>query len=537
MIKRIYISNYKSISELEIFPKNLCALIAPNSTGKTNVFKALNILLGETYPTDRAFSKDDFHKRDTKHPIIIRVELTKPLAAIYATKKSSSGKGNCEAVALQLEYRITEQGGSSYFTCFGADGEEYYGNGQIRDQLSWVYIPSERSFEKQLSMSKWTLFGKILSKVDVNFRADKDRVSAFEKSMTEPKLILEKDFEKGISYAKFKSVFIEKVEQNIVGHSNSCELNLEIYDPLWYYKMIQITTMEEEQRFNVEEIGSGTQNLILLSLFQTFAALMKSNAILAIEEPELYLFPFAQRQLYKEFRALSEDTQIFYTTHSPTFVDISNCDEAIILRKEKGETIKLNKGKLEDFINDEAKHELHLQTKFNSSVNEIFFAEKIILVEGDTEKNTLPYILEKISGSSISGINYLVLNCGGKTAIPFYIRVCQFLGIDDFIVVYDTDLHEGKSEEKIKSAKKQTENILEALEGEVDKLIELHPDFESICGYKSSDTNKIRDGINWVEKTNADNMPKEFCDIFKFIIPPKVAVAKPIVADKQMSRN
>ena len=87
MISRIYISNYKSISEIEIFPEKLCALIAPNSTGKTNVFKALNILLGETYPTEKAFSKEDFHKRDTKHPIVIRVDLSKPLAGVYATKK------------------------------------------------------------------------------------------------------------------------------------------------------------------------------------------------------------------------------------------------------------------------------------------------------------------------------------------------------------------------------------------------------------------------------------------------------------------
>jgi|APTNR8051073442_1049403.scaffolds.fasta_scaffold20998_2 putative ATP-dependent endonuclease of OLD family len=531
MISRIYISNYKSISELEIFPENLCALIAPNSTGKTNVFKALNILLGETYPTEKAFSKEDFHKRNTKHPIIIRVDLSKPLGAVYATKKSSSGKGNCEAIALQLEYRITEHGGSSYFTCFGTDGEEYYGNGQIRDQLSWVYIPSERSFEKQLSMSKWTLFGKILSKVDVNFRANKERVDAFEKSMNEPKSILEKDFDEGISYAKFKNVFVSKVEQNILGHSNGCDLNLEIYDPLWYYKMIQITTMERDQRFNVEEIGSGTQNLILLSLFQTFASLMKSNAILAIEEPELYLFPHAQRQLYKEFRKLSEHTQIFYTTHSPNFVDISNCNEAIILRKEDGETIKLNTGKLSDFIDEGAKHELHLQTKFNSSVNEIFFADKIILVEGDTEKSTLPHILEKIGGSEVEAINYLILNCSSKDFIPFYIRVCKFLGLENFIAVYDTDLHDGKNEQQINTAKKSTEGIYEALEGDISKCVELHPDFETLCGYSTADKNKIREAVSWVGKTDADKMPKDFLKILEFLLPPKVEVAEAIKAE------
>ncbi len=522
MIKRIYISNYKSISELEILPKNLCALIAPNSTGKTNIFKALNILLGETYPTEKAFSKDDFHKRDTRHPIIIRVDLTEPLAPVSATKKSG-GKGNCEAIALQLEYVVREQGGSSYFTCIDKGGDEYYGNGQIRDLLSWVYIPSERSFEKQLSMSKWTLFGKILSKVDVNFRANKDRVSEFEKAMTTPKAILEKDFDEGISYAKFKSVFVDKVEQNIVGHSNGCELNLEIYDPLWYYKMIQITSMEEGNRFNVEEIGSGTQNLILLSLFQTFAALMKSNAILAIEEPELYLFPFAQRQLYKEFRTLSEHTQIFYTTHSPNFVDISNCDEAIILRKQDGETIKLNTGKLEDFINEKAKHELHLQTKFNASVNEIFFADKIILVEGDTEKNCLPFILEKLSDEDVADVNYLVLGCSSKDFIPFFIRVCRFLGLENYIAVYDTDLHDGKSENALASAQKSTDGIYEALEGDMSKCVELHPEFEKLCGYESADRNKIREGIAWVERTAAADMPAEFSKILEFVLPPKAA--------------
>jgi predicted ATP-dependent endonuclease of OLD family len=530
MIKRIYIANYKSISELEIFPEKLCAVIAPNSTGKTNVFKALNILLGETYPTERAFSKEDFHKRNTANPIIIQVDLTTPLNPVLCTRKAGGGSADCAAVSLKLEYRVTGEGGSSFFTCIDGNGVEYYGKGTVRDQLSWVYIPSERSFEKQLSMSKWTLFGKILSKVDVNFRADQARVTAFEESMTAPKEILERDFEQGVTYAKFKQTFIQKVEQNILGHSNGCELNLEIYDPLWYYRMIQITTLEKEGRFNVEEIGSGTQNLILLSLFQTFASLMKSNAILAIEEPELYLFPHAQRQLYNEFRKLSADTQIFFTTHSPNFVDISKCDEAVILRKQEGETVKLNNGKLEDFINEDAKREIHLQTKFNPSLNEIFFADKIILVEGDTEKNALPFILEKIGGDELAGLNYFILNCQSKDSIPFYVNVCKFLGIDDYIAIFDSDLHAEKNQQQIDTAQKSTEGILAAVEGDTSKIVELNPDFETLCGYVTTDRNKIKASIEWVNATEATNIPKEFTTVLEFLVPPKVAEAAPATA-------
>ena len=519
MIKSIHISNFRSIKDLTITPEKLCALIAPNSSGKTNIFKALNVLLGETYPTEKAFSKDDFHKRDISKSIIIKIILNTPLSPVYATKKLENKKGYCEAIELKLEYQLNESGGNSAFTCMDKDGIIFYGNGQIRDQISWIYIPSERSFDKQLSMSKWTLFGKILSKVDSHFRADSERISAFEKSMLIPKSILEEDFDGGISYSKFKDTFIQKVQINVLGHINGCELNLEIYDPLWYYKMIHITSMESDQRFNVEEIGSGTQNLILLSLFQTFATLMKKNAILAIEEPELFLFPHAQRQLYKEFRNLSEESQIFYTTHCPNFVDISNCDEAIILRKIEGETIKLNTGILSDFINADEKHELHLQTKFNSAINEIFFAEKIILVEGNTEKSIIPHILEKLGGCEINIINYLVLSCESKDFIPFYIRICQFIGLENYIVLFDTDLHENKNEQNLAIARKSTNKIYNAIDGDTDKIIELNPDFETICGYSTSDKNKIRDAVNWASNVDIEKIPNEFTKLLQFVNP------------------
>ena len=68
---------------------------------------------------------------------------------------------------------------------------------------------------------------------------------------------------------------------------------------------------------------------------------MKDRAVLAIEEPEIYLHPQAQRQLYKSFRALaypvdgSSGTQIFYTTHNPSFVDAQCAYEIEMLSKDK----------------------------------------------------------------------------------------------------------------------------------------------------------------------------------------------------------
>lgn len=104
-----------------------------------------------------------------------------------------------------------------------------------------------------------------------------------------------------------------------------------------YYKTLQIAVKEDfsEKYFNADDVGSGMQNLILLSIFQTYAKLSGGKAILAMEEPELFLYPHAQRELYNNFQALSINTQIFYTTHNPNFIDANRGFEIEIVSKNK----------------------------------------------------------------------------------------------------------------------------------------------------------------------------------------------------------
>lgn len=530
MIKRIHIKNFRSIKDLEIETQALCALVGSNSTGKTNVLKAINVVLGDSYPTDRAFSKDDFHNRDTSHPIRIQIDFATPLEPVFLTARGA-GKAECRCVSMVVSHTNDEGNSSTAFTCIDEAGREFYGNGQVRDQMSFIYIPSERALEKQLTISKWTLLGKILARVDAGFKSDAERTAAFETAMHVPREILEQDHEQGISYAKFKKAFIDRVISNTKGHANGCELGLEIYDPLWYYKMIQITTIEGERRFNIEEIGSGTQNLILLSLFQAYAELLKDKVILAIEEPELYLFPHAQRELYAEFVRLSRESQIFYTTHSAKFVNVSRADEIVLLRKTQGKTVKLNKGRLSDFLGQEQKAEMHLLTKFDAEVNELFFASKIILVEGDTEKNVLKHILVKLEGPDIRCHNFCVVNCRSKTAIPFFINVMHFLGHADYFVIYDSDLDPAKPE-KHEIFNKQTHQILSLLDNPEENTLALEYCFEVHCGYEIEHGDKLTSALKWVSDVAVEDISSDFKKVCDFIKTPNRAGTPVVVIDE-----
>ena len=59
-ITRIYIENFRSIQKIDITPNQwLNVFIGENSTWKSNIFKAMDWLLGKTYPTFNQTTKQD----------------------------------------------------------------------------------------------------------------------------------------------------------------------------------------------------------------------------------------------------------------------------------------------------------------------------------------------------------------------------------------------------------------------------------------------------------------------------------------------
>jgi len=169
-IKSLTIKNYRSIKELTLEPKNLCALIGPNSVGKTNVLKALDILLGETYPTERAFKKEDFFDGDTNKTISIQVNFAEALGEFKLTNKDSRQKENCSPTSLRITHtKNPNEFFRTQFTAITADQKEYWGNGDVRESVSFLFIPSERNLEKQMTTSQWTLLGKILNQINEKF--------------------------------------------------------------------------------------------------------------------------------------------------------------------------------------------------------------------------------------------------------------------------------------------------------------------------------------------------------------------------------
>jgi predicted ATPase len=88
--------------------------------------------------------------------------------------------------------------------------------------------------------------------------------------------------------------------------------------------------------FDPVQLSDGTLRIfgILLALYQT-----PPPPFLALEEPEQTVHPAILATLAEAFREVSEQTQIFVTSHSPHFVDFFQPEEIRVVSMENGKTL------------------------------------------------------------------------------------------------------------------------------------------------------------------------------------------------------
>ena len=130
--------------------------------------------------------------------------------------------------------------------------------------------------------------------------------------------------------------------------------------------------------------------------------------LLFIEEPEAHTHPQMQYVFIKNIKNLLKDgiqredgekrsLQYIITTHSSHIVADSDFDDVKYLKKVAGNSVEARnlKDLKEEYANDSKEYNF-LTQYLTISRAEIFFAEKAILIEGDTERMLIPTMMRKI---------------------------------------------------------------------------------------------------------------------------------------------
>jgi predicted ATP-dependent endonuclease of OLD family len=187
----------------------------------------------------------------------------------------------------------------------------------------------------------------------------------------------------------------------------------------------------------------------------------RRNLILAVEEPELYMHPQAQRTIRQVFRKITGGgDQVLFSTHSSLLVDVAFFDEIIRMESqfsgENGDKTKSSHAwqlpmvrmiedietripKLKGKVTPESIRD-HYSHAYNPRRNEGFFASKIILVEGLTEEYSLPLYADALPNCAFDPQGISVVECGGKGTIDRLFRIFNEFHIPCYILFdYDND--------------------------------------------------------------------------------------------------
>lgn len=258
--------------------------------------------------------------------------------------------------------------------------------------------------------------------------------------------------------------------------------------------------------------GDGFRRITMMAYFEYLAEQEKSESqsiIFGFEEPETFLHPSGQENLFTKLYALSlNNYQVLITTHSPIIVANTKRDNLIHIHKNSGEyTVEQN-------INDVSFIADDLGIKVDNQFVSLFDKAKVLLlVEGIDDANAFNYVNQvyKENGlieNDFDELDIAIIPIGGCDSIKHWVslNILQTLN-KPFLIFQDSD----KTSEEEMSPNKIKLEQMGFSEGK-DFIISKKRNIENYI--PSSALNRLVPGAN-LNYGDFDNV-KQICKRHKF---------------------
>lgn len=443
-ITNIEFNNYRNLNNLTIqFPTDISFIIGENGIGKSNILNALSkiFIYGK-------FADYDF--TDSTKEIIVHISLALSDEEIGSFDEYTD-PSNPNKINLVIKQEIDDTGFSVYHL---ETGEEI--SPRLLKNVYYIYYDSLRNPRTELSFEKDKGSGSFLNFIIKYFLEKHDE--ADEAYVNKEKL------SEILTFINSSIGDLRTVKRNNVSVHTDCNnisfLNrvFQLYD----YKDIELKNSGYGIQFSLLVIFSLFERLIDITTKakKLGQPLEKITCILAFDEPEIHLHPFAQRALIKDLVAIAQgkdvgfnkvikelfginsfSAQLLIVSHSDRI--ISGGYENIVRLYSAGEDIKAVSGQSikVDYAEQLKKDEKHLQ-RLLPYFCEALFARKVLFVEGESELGAIN-TFAKIMDIDLDGYGISVINTSGGDTINPMIKLFSLFQIK-CLGVKDRDVYDRK---------------------------------------------------------------------------------------------
>ena len=403
----LHIRNFRKIEDLEVtFPKGLTVLVGENNAGKTTIIDALRLLLFSSRDFEALrLNEDDFRRGLENAPIEISCtfcDLNDADEVHFQEYLVDIGDGQFHArLNARAEFNSTTR--RPNVKMWGGETEGGMLQSNLYDHLSSIYLQPLRDPESGLRPGRHSQVSRL-----IDCLTEADNRGEFETIAKTAN-----DQIRDLDPVKSAKADIDAQLISIAGDELAQKTELIFSDPSFHRIIAGLQPEIDGLPFSLN--GLGYNNLVFTAA--TLGTLRRSKKFsfrsIIVEEPEAHLHPHLQILLLRHLVNAAEvaegnEVQVIVSTHSPILASQAPIDSVISVHEAGGKVTSISLCS----INYDVTLKKKLQRYLDATRAEIFFARRILMVEGIAEALLLP-VLAKIADGNLKDSATTILNVDG----------------------------------------------------------------------------------------------------------------------------
>lgn len=444
-VTELSVQNFRSCRDLRVDLTEFVPLVGYNNAGKSNILSALEWLF-----KDRLLSLSEFN--DPLQSVVVEGEIAGVNEAIL-DRLDERHRRSIESFVQNGRIRIRRTQSPNVTRKADIDLAVFHPSGDYRSNPAGIWNAIKLLFPEPIRIAAMdnaaddaskakttTTIGKLLAEFCAAVRDN--NAGLIDRHLSAISRRLGADGNRRLpELGAIDRSINSKVEELFPGISLKLHFEVPTFDDLFKSGTVKIYEGDDVSR-DFTAYGHGAQRSVQMALVRHLAEVKSgtdspTTTLLLIDEPELYLHPFAIEQVREALHTLSQaGYQVVFSTHSAQMITPERAQHTLLIRKTAVQGTYARR-RLQDALNRVLPNALaqaqHLFALSQST--SVLFANRVILTEGKTELRLLPYIYKKLSGYTLGQHQLAMIETGSVDSIPKTLDVLHEMDIPALAIV------------------------------------------------------------------------------------------------------